>query len=212
MRHYILGNGPSLTYEFLKDWHPPGKVWGVNRVWKHWTGQHGHPDLLFRPDFYVRCEVPEYNPDHVKQDLAMIGESGAKCYIQAGFLGVISLGEVMSKQTNPHTSFEPFVTCDGKHQHDWHLRPELSSLMILPKICGYGTAVHVAMQLAVEVEKATEIVLVGCDMGDLHFYPEERFANEKLAVKAHEIAARCCPVPIYDGGIGNLPMYRRLNA
>ena len=206
MRHYILGNGPSLTYEFLKDWHPDGKTWGVNRVWKHWTGQHGRADLLWRPDFYVRCEVPEYSRDHVAEDLRMMADSKHRnstypdimCYLQLGFARFV--------ETSHIKNYKLFTTCDGKTHHDWHL--DRGPVDLLPSICGYGTVVHVAMQLAV-TEGATEIVLIGCDMGDLHFYPEERFVNEKLANKAHQIAARCSPIPIYDGGVGNLPMYER---
>ena len=86
--------------------------------------------------------------------------------------------------------------------------------MLLPKVCGFGTAVHIAAQLAVAVEGATELVFLGCDLGRDHFYydePDEKFINEKLAWKAHQILARCCPVPVYDGGIGALTMYGRLN-
>jgi len=209
MRHYILGNGPSVTYEFLRDWHPPGKTWAVNRIWKHWTGQHARADLLWRPDFYVRCEVPEYSRDHVAEDLSMMADSKHRnsvypdimCYLQQGFERFVETSHIKNYKT--------FTTCDGKTPHDWHL--DRGPLDLLPSICGYGTVVNVAAQLAV-MEGATEIVFVGCDLGDEHFYAGEKFANEKLAVKAHEIAARCCPVPVYDGGIGNLPMYRRLDS
>jgi hypothetical protein len=59
------------------------------------------------------------------------------------------------------------------------------------------------MQLAVSLG-FDEIELVGCDLGGEHFYGEP-FTNECLARDAHEIAARCCPVPV----ISKLEMYRK---
>jgi hypothetical protein len=43
-----------------------------------------------------------------------------------------------------------------------------------------------------------EIHLIGCDLGNQHFY-DEPFLNEALAIRAHEIARRCCPVQIVSG-------------
>ena len=108
-KHYILGNGPSLTYEFLRDWKPDGPTWGVNRIWKMWTDRPERADLSWRPDFYVRCEVPSYDPDHVKEDLKVMVVSGRWYpnvihYLHRGFIGMPEVYVI------PNTNF--FVTCD----------------------------------------------------------------------------------------------------
>jgi hypothetical protein len=185
MRHYILGNGPSLTADVILNL-TEGKTWGVNRIWRVWNDK---PDFLWRPDFYVRCEVPKYKEEDVREDLQMIAGSGATCFIQKGFRGIGGTGLVTGK-LNRHTSFHYFETCVGEEPHDWHL----------PEICGYGTVVHVAAQLAV-LQGASEIVFVGCDLGTpAHFYGDEGDAVDDFIMDAHKIATRSCPIPIYDAG------------
>ena len=165
MKHFIIGNGPSITPELLESLGE--NTWAVNRIWKIFG------DTDWRPKNYVRCEVPTYSREEVIEDLNEMGKVGCEIWMQAGF-------DPFSPK-NPHikTNVEIFKTCDGTEEHDWHL----------PSICGYGTVVHVAAQLAVKAG-ATEVEFVGCDLGSDHFYPEEDFHSEELASKAHEIAKR----------------------
>lgn len=173
MKCCVIGNGSSLYPEILDRIDAPS--FGVNRIWRMF------PFTDWRPTYYVRAEVPAYNPDHVKEDLQEMGRIGTVMYLQDGFRGL------EPKNPDPKTRFEYFQTCDGS-RHDWHL----------PLICGYGTVVHIAMQIAVTLG-FDEIELLGCDMGNGHFYPDEPFTNAQLAMDAHHIAARCCPVKLDYG-------------
>lgn len=170
MKAYIVGNGPSITPALLESLDAP--AFGVNRIWKifDWTS--------WRPDYYVRAEVPAYVEEHVREDLYEIGRVGCVMYLQDGFRSL------ESRNPHPRTHFEYFKTCEGL-EHDWHL----------PTICGYGTVVHIAMQIAVTLG-FDELELIGCDLGNRHFYSDEFFMNADLARKAHEIARRCCPVKL----------------
>lgn len=170
MKCYVIGNGSSLTPALLQSLDAP--TFAVNRIWKIF------PKVLWYPTYYVRAEVPDYNAEHVKEDLQMMAWTGCTIFLQDGFRGLEP-----TRNINPTTRFEYFKTCDGS-RHDWHL----------PLICGYGTVVHIAMQIAVNLG-FDEIELVACDLGDRHFY-NEPFRNSELAKDAHEIAARCCPVPV----------------
>jgi len=174
---FVIGNGPSLTPALLESLDAP--TFAVNRIWKifEWTS--------WRPDYYIRAEMPTYNPEHVKEDLNEIGRVGCVMYLQDGFRSL--------EPGNPHprTRYEYFRACDGVEAHAWHL----------PTICGYGTVIHIAMQIAVTIG-FDEIELIGCDLGLEHFY-DEFFTNEALARDAHEIAARCCPSKV----ISSLEMY-----
>ena len=172
MKCYVIGNGSSLTPALLESLDAPS--FAVNRIWKMF------PFTLWKPTYYVRAEVPDYDLEHVRMDLRQMAWIGCTMYLQNGFRGQ------EPANCNPDTRFEYFQTCDGS-RHDWHL----------PKICGYGTVVHIAMQIAVTLG-FDEIHLLGCDLGDSHFY-DEPFLSADLARDAHDIAARCCPVPIVSG-------------
>jgi hypothetical protein len=169
-RAYVLGNGPSITPALLESLDAP--AFAVNRIWKifEWT--------RWRPQFYVRAEVPTYIASHVKEDLHEMGKVGCVMFLQDGFRGL--------EPGNSHrlTRFEYFKTCPGL-RHDWHL----------PEICGYGTVVHIAMQIAY-LQGFDEIHVLGCDLGNRHFYNDELFQNAELAGRAHEIARRCCPAKL----------------
>lgn len=164
MKCFVVGNGASLTPALLESLDAP--AFGVNRIWRIF------PDTTWRPAYYVRGEVPTYDPGHVKEDLQEMGKVGCVMYLQEGFRSL------EPKRPHPRTRFEYFKTCDGS-RHDWHL----------PLICGYGTVVHIAMQIAV-LQGFTEIKTVGCDLDTSHFY-DEPFTNAELARDAHEIAERC---------------------
>lgn len=173
MKCYVLGNGPSITPELLESLDAP--AFGVNRIWRIFRDTH------WRPAFYVRAEVPVYDPEHVKGDLYQMGRIGCVMYLHDGFRGLENWN------AHPATRYEYFKTCDGS-RHNWHL----------PQVCGFGTVVHVAIQIAV-LQGFDDIHVLGCDLGDRHFYDDEVFRYAELARDAHEIARRCCPVELTYG-------------
>jgi len=187
MRHFVLGNGPSLSrvpFESLMF----ERTWGVNRIWKLF------PRTAWRPTYYVRSEVPSYRKEDVLEDLEHIKSEKLIAFLQAGFKGFVeqtyNWGDKLTKRF--------FGTCPGE-DHPWHL----------PEICGFGTVVHTAIQLAI-YSGATEIYLLGCDLGKEHFY-DEPFENEDLALKAHQYAYESSPVPIYDCSDGDLDVYPKVD-
>ena len=165
---YIIGNGPSLTPALLESL--DGETWAVNRIWKiyHRT--------TWRPNNYVRAELPSYDEKTVLEDLRAVCKYECVIWAHDGFR---AYARSVWNKSNPWTRWEFFETCDGTKRHNWHL----------PLICGYGTVVHIAAQLAIK-NGADEICFVGCDLGTEHFYPGEDFTNEKLAKVAHKIAER----------------------
>jgi len=155
-------------------------TWAVNRIWKIFDRTD------WRPTHYVRAEIPEYNEEHVKEDALEMMNQPSNLWFQEGFRG-------LSRRAFMHKGIEYFKTCTGGI-HDWHM----------PLVCGYGTVVHVAMQLAI-LQGATELYLVGCDLGiPDHFYGKEGTNNDVLAFAAHKIAVKCCPVPVYNSTVGGL--------
>ena len=171
MKSIIIGNGPSLTPALLESL--DGETWAVNRIWKMFGM------TTWRPDNWVRGELPDYNEEAVKEDFRMMRDTGCHLWIQEGFTGHSNLLAGANLTT--------FRTCDGTQEHDWHL----------PRVCGYGTVVNIAMQLAI-INGATELELVGCDLGmPAHFYGQEGNRDgDELALNAHRIAAWCSPVPV----------------
>lgn len=179
---FIVGNGPSIQNTDL-DLLIGKRSYGTNRVWRLW--EEFKPETKWRPTDYVRLEK-----GNAKEDILKMSEIGCAMHVQRG---------VSSMNTKGREDY--FATCDSKHNHDWHL----------PIICGYGTVVHAAMQIAVR-EGAERIILLGCDLGmPLHFYGSEGIDNDSLAQEAHEIAKASCPVPVYNATIGGqLDTYERI--
>lgn len=171
----VIGNGPSLTPEKLEA--AKGMTYATNRIWKMFE------ETDWRPTYYVRGEMPAYVEEHVLEDLKEMSRHPTHFRLQEGFKGY---AERAWGPAHPGCVWDFYTTCGGK-EHDWHL----------PEICGYGSVVHQAMQLAV-LDGAEEIHLIGCDLGTpSHFYGEEGRCVDEALRKAHAIAARCCPVPIF---------------
>jgi hypothetical protein len=190
MKAIIFGNGPSLrTYdfetlpktEFLYGVKHEIRTYGVNRIWKLWEN---NQDFLWRPTDYVIGEMPSYSEEHVKENLFKIAQVGSiRMHIQRGFCGFENL------IVRNYCPFSYYETCKGIEPHKWHL----------PLVCGYGTVVNIAVQIAV-LDGAEEIELIGCDLGHSHFYGDE-FMGDKLALKAHKIAAKNIKIPVKAHGL-----------
>jgi hypothetical protein len=191
-RAWVIGNGPSILKTPLEKLEGE-RTFGVNRIWRLFD----HTN--WRPTDYVRAELPEYDGTMVQQDLIKMAPSPSKLWVQAGFFRYAARMDIVFGR--PVT---PFLTCNGDSSHDWHL--DLGDYL-----CGFGTVVQMAIQIAV-LEGADHVLLLGCDLGNDHFYGVEGKDNTSRNVAAHENALRCSPVPIYNCTIGgNLEVYPRLS-
>jgi hypothetical protein len=181
-RAFILGNGPSLNdldFNKLKG----ETTYAVNRIWKMFD------KTDWRPTHYVRGEVAIKRQDVFEDFIEMAKYPGIQWHMMAGL-------QRIKQQWHPEGT-EYFAACEGSG-HPWHL----------PMICAYGTVVHIAMQIAVR-DGAKSIYLLGCDLGDKHFYPDAAFSNDD-AYAAHILANGSCPVPIYNASsVGELDVYER---
>lgn len=190
---YVIGNGPSLlNVDFSKL--AGERTYAVNRIWKLWKN---NPDFTWRPTDYVRCEFPRIDRKASDVDIAeMSWIRDLHFHLEERLFPSWYKGH--HREVSTHN--DHFKTCGGKEEHDWHL----------PQICGYGTVVTTAIQVAI-LDGASEIYLLGCDLTTPeHPWGREGFDRNELALRAHEIAARCSPVPIYNATIGgNLNVYKR---
>lgn len=215
-RAWIIGNGPSLKetpLHLLKD----EVSWATNRI--HLI----YPHTEWRPTHYVRGESP------LEDDAQELGESlqaafalGIPCYMVSVHRGVIGARK-LRKYQQLTTVEEYFNACEHNHSHfddnpptAWHL----------PQVCTFGSSVTTAIQLAVMAGYGP-LYLVGCDLGYTdgganHFdvlYDEDyreilrpsKYSNGD-ALFAHQLAAKCSPVPIYNCTIGgDLDAYPRMS-
>jgi hypothetical protein len=203
-----MGNGPSLkdtNLDLLK-----GEVcFGVNRI--HLI----YPYTRWRPTYWIRTEGYAYDEEDILEGMKIHFGLGCTCYLEDGLKGyVASQRRYMRgncREEYLHLCHQ--VNYDTSEAPDhWHL----------PTICGFGSSVNVAIQIAVK-EGFDEIYLVGCDLGykdgkSNHFDPEyeigyqrkARYANNNT-LRAHKIAMRDSPIPIYNCTIGgNLDVYPRM--
>lgn len=202
-RCFVVGNGPSLLDTPLERL-VAEYTFATNRITQI------YPHTSWRPTHYVRVETPNQDdPEDYWNDCRWHIEQGITCTFPTEFRSI--LGE--------HSHVNYVNTCHHykypaghrKAPRAWHL----------PFICDFGTAVTVCIQLAF-LAGFDVIYLVGCDLGYSgkgdHFYdssqehrqpPEQANANMQYA---HELARRCCPVPIYNATRGgNLMAYPRIN-
>lgn len=174
---YVLGNGPSLTPEFLDS--IKGHIsFAVNRI--HLI----YGKTEWRPTYYVRTEPPQKggDPKTFFDECRIHIEAGVKCVFPSPWRE--TLGE--------HDNVEYVNTCHhfkygvDKAPSAWHL----------PLVCDYGTVVTAAMQIAV-LKGYKELRVAGCDLVGGHF--DKNYGGEiqtDLWTKAHEIARKSCPVKL----------------
>lgn len=177
---YVIGNGPSLTPAVL-DGLIGKNTFAVNRI--HLI----YDKTDWRPTYYVRTEPP--NPEDYDS-----GEFFRECklHIDAGEQCIFPNWE---RELGQHENVEYINTC----HHVKYGVENAPSCWHLPMVCDFGTVVTAAMQIAV-LKNYDKIVLVGCDLVGGHFtddYGPSKIQT-KLWAKAHEIARRCCPIPIED--------------
>lgn len=207
-RAWIMGNGPSLkdtNLDLLKD----EVCFGVNRI--HLI----YPFTSWRPQYWVRTEGYNYDPQDMIESIKIHFKLGCVCYLEEGLKGYA----IELRHSQAKTCREEYITPCHQVNYD---TPEAPDHWHLPTICGFGSSVNVAIQIAVK-EGFGEIYLVGCDLGykdgkPNHFDPgyeigyqlKARYANNNT-LRAHKIAMRDSPVPIYNCTIGgSLDVYPRM--
>ncbi len=182
MRHFILGNGPSLNdtpLDLLKG----EVVWGMNR-----------PPI--KPTYYYCMDVNER--DRHWQDAVKRNLDCKKVFLRNGWQGMFR--------------GENITWLDICERHHWYAADNYrkrAESWHLPELCTAFGSMYVVMQLAV-MNGATEIYLLGCDLftgqGD-HYrddYPElvDQVARNQIERHIHMVARRSSPVPIYNATIG----------
>jgi hypothetical protein len=186
----VVGNGESLNrtpLHLLKN----EITFACNRIHKI------YPETTWRPTFYVRTEPVggADDPEEFHDECRLHVSLGEKCWFPKPWKEW--LGEYPNvKYGNTCRHFSRDYVPSG-----WHL----------PMVCDYGTVITAAIQRAY-LEGATEIFLVGCDLTGGHFAKDYKGAiQSELWLKAHELAKRECPVPIYNATIGgSLAVYPRV--
>jgi len=213
MRAFVIGNGPSLTADdltLLKD----QVCFATGRI--HLI----YPKTTWRPTHYVMTEGADAT-QAMKDDFAEQIKLGIPLYLSRGWKGNYTNWN-LRKYEQKTTRIDWIKTCPehtGVHAgkdapKEWHL----------PDLCGFGSSLNVAIQLAV-LEGYDKIYLLGCDLNyqdgaQNHFDPNYdvglklRPANQANAdcKWAHNVAFRSCNVPIYNATRGGeLDLYPRVN-
>lgn len=189
MRAFVIGNGPSLSNTPLEKL-VGERTYAVNEIWRMFD------KTTWRPTDWVHGEIEGQN-DRVVTSMKHIAPTDARMWLPGGFYRLAGRKDVIYGRP-----VIPYVWCDRRTPEPWHL--DLGDY-----ICKYGTSVHVAIQIAV-VNGASEIYLLGCDLGGKHFYNED-FNLSDMSANAHQIARQCSPVPIYNATIGgSLEVYPRV--
>ena len=114
----------------------------------------------WRPEHYVRSETVNANINTLVADIRVMLASSARCWLSEGWKGFY---ELYKMQTIPEGIVEWIKTCeehtflsarDEGVPWNWHL----------PELCGFGSSLHVAMQIAANLGY-NPLYLIGCDLG-----------------------------------------------
>lgn len=193
MRHWLIGNGSSLNHtplELLK-----GEIsWGMNRIHLHYR------TTLWRPTYYFMCDWNQQKPRNYWRECVNAHRDTPK-WLWEGFRNgsrkfpdLEGMGEVPNTTWIDRCEKHHYYAGDNymKRVESWHL----------PELCTAFSGIGAVMQLAY-LNGATEIYLLGCDL-----YAED---NTNMT-QVHRVAARSCPVPIYNCTVGGrLEVYERKN-
>jgi len=206
MRCFVVGNGKSLAstnLELLQN----EACFGVNSI------SLIYPYTKWRPKFYVRAEeAATQSPLNYVEDLRLHIED-LKCEVWANVWFLKGMQEL-----DRNRNFHAIASCTHHLKHfDEQDSPHLWHF---PLLCGFGSSVNVAIQIAVQ-RGFGPIYLVGCDLDykekQNHFddnytagMRSPRYNNMDI-LAAHMVAARSSPVKIYNAGVGGtLEAYERV--
>lgn len=204
-RHFIIGNGASLRktpLHLLKN----EISWGMNRI--HLL----YPETDWRPTFYFMIDHNQSNDQGYWRECVYANCDRQKflwAQFKEGFEGEPGVGEV------PRTTW--LERCQKHHYYMGDNHMKRAESWHLPEICTAFSGLGAVMQLAV-LHGATELVLLGCDLytptenyNDNFFTPvytndlrERAKMDNTNMTHLHRVAARSCPVPIYNATYGGL--------
>lgn len=221
MRWFCIGNGPSLAKMNL-DLLLGEKTVALNRI------HLAYPSTDWRPTVYIKTDhnhrlLGVYN----EENKLNVNES-SKSYLWDGFrCGLPNRHPnhiVCPTGMGNHPKVTWVTRCE--HHYWWYYSREdkRANEWHLPELCTAYSGIGVAMQVAV-LEGATEIYLIGCDLGygkevgQDHFSPSYSLNKKKLGDfdignvdYCHQVAKRSSPIPIFNATIGgDLEVYPRVN-
>lgn len=218
-RFFVVGNGASLRDTPL-DMLAGEKSVALNRV--HLI----YPYTKWRPTHYVKTDHNHRLIDVYNSENIFHATQGYKCYFWDRFKDgdpeqkdyqvlPVGMGDWPTVTWIPRCEHHYYHADNYIHKaQSWHL----------PTICTAFSGISPAIQIAV-LEGATEIYLIGCDLGygkakgHDHFSTEYSIATHNLGdwdtrevTEAHLLAKRSCPIPIYNATIGGtLDVYERVD-
>ena len=218
MRAFIIGNGPSLERTPL-DLLAGEISFATNSIRLIYDKTIWRPtDFIIAIDDYDFAIKELYN--EWWHNVVAHMELGIKMHIYSGHISIIAPLLWRNKGPKVHSvdvCRHKFLNFDDPEAPtEWHL----------PELCGFGSSLNVAMQIA--SQKYNPLYLVGCDLGYKdnevnHFdknYMGKRSPYRKRSayycngnsLRAHECAAQSSPVPIYNATIGGeLEVYPRVD-
>lgn len=211
-RAFIVGNGPSLNHTNL-DLLAGEISFGVNRISKIYSKTN------WRPTHYVRAEEAGIgsDPSLFREDIVLHTRICREVYANEFFIGEL-----------------PEVRMSGKYRqirgcthYAMHFdNPDCPPVYHMPRLCTFGSSVHVAIQIALGIMNIDTVYLLGCDLGYKeggvnHFDPsytkgvgvlrDARYTELDI-LAAHMIAARSYPGQIFNATVGgNLEVYPRVD-
>jgi hypothetical protein len=210
-RAFVVGNGPSLNLTNL-DLLIGETSFGVNRI------SSIYPKTKWRPTHYVRAEDAGIgsDPSIYQGDIELHFKLGCEIWANEFFIW-------KSEGVRKSGQYRQIRACSHYNIH--FDNPDCPPLYHMPRLCTFGSSVHVAIQIALGKLNVDTVYLIGCDLGYQagkvnHFsdtYTEGvgaltdiRYTElDKLA--AHMLAARSFPGRIFNATIGgSLEVYPRV--
>ena len=210
-RAFIVGNGPSLNHTNL-DLLAGEISFGVNRISKI------YPRTSWRPSHYCRAEEASTGSDPrvYQDDIRLHYELGCEIWANEYFIGHLNDIRKSGKYRQVRGCTHYLMHFDN---------PDCPPVYHMPRLCTFGSSVHVAIQIALGYLNIDTVYLVGTDLGYKaegvnHFdatytegvgqLTEARYTElDKLA--AHMVAARSYPGRIFNATVGgSLEVYPRV--
>lgn len=211
-RAFIVGNGPSLNHTKL-DLMRGDISFGINRISKIYDRTY------WRPTHYVRAEQAStgHDPQIYSDDITLHSRICQEVWANEFFIGHLS-------DVRNSGKYRQIRGCSHYNAHFDDM--ECPAAYHLPRLCTFGSSVHVAIQIALGIMNIDIVYLVGCDLGyqsgkQNHFDPEYTVGVGELRsarytqldlLAAHMLAAREFKGRIFNATIGgDLEVYDRVD-
>lgn len=210
-RAFIVGNGPSLNLTNL-DLLIGETSFGVNRIARRYD------KTKWRPTHYVRAEEASTgsNPAIYQDDIETHYRLGCEVWANEFFIA-------QTPNIRQSGQYRQIRACAHYNMH--FDNPDCPPVYHMPRLCTFGSSVHVAIQIALGVLNVDTVYLVGTDLGyregKVNHFDESytqgvgelrdaRYTELDL-LAAHMVAARSFPGRIYNATVGgSLEVYPRV--